>query len=168
MGLSELAQIGEFIGGVAVLITLVYLAIQVRQNTAAMMRTSARQTSLQTSNAVRAQVDYADLISTGFDDLENLTVAERYRFDMVWGMWWLGVEQTFEDERIGLQTSEHTEPYKAIIRGILSTPTGKKWWEERKIWFTASFQVQVEELKLHASEKDRVSISVHMAASNNE
>ena len=163
MGLSELAQIGEFVGGIAVLVTLIYLAVQVRQNTETMKRTSARQTSLQTSNAVRAQVDYADLISTGFDDLQNLSVAERYRFDMVWGMWWLGVEQTFEDERVGLQTDEHTEPYKAIIRGILSTPTGQQWWEERKIWFTATFQAEVEKLKSQASEKDRISISVHMA-----
>ncbi len=31
MDLSQLANLGEFIGGVAVLVTLVYLALQVRQ-----------------------------------------------------------------------------------------------------------------------------------------
>ena len=33
MDLTQLANLGEFIGGVAVLVTLIYLAVQVRQNT---------------------------------------------------------------------------------------------------------------------------------------
>ena len=32
MDLTQLADLGEFIGGVAVLVTLVYLAVQVRQS----------------------------------------------------------------------------------------------------------------------------------------
>ena len=35
MDLSQLANLGEFIGGLAVLVTLVYLAFQVRQGTKA-------------------------------------------------------------------------------------------------------------------------------------
>ncbi len=33
MDLTQLANLGEFIGGVAVLVTLIYLAAQIRQNT---------------------------------------------------------------------------------------------------------------------------------------
>ena len=40
MDLTQLANLGEFIGGVAVLVTLVYLALQVRQSTSA-QRTAA-------------------------------------------------------------------------------------------------------------------------------
>ena len=40
MDLTQLANLGEFIGGVAVLVTLVYLAVQVRESTAA-QRTAA-------------------------------------------------------------------------------------------------------------------------------
>ena len=35
MDLTQLANLGEFIGGVAVLVTLIYLAAQVRQSTRA-------------------------------------------------------------------------------------------------------------------------------------
>ena len=52
------------------------------------------------------------------------------------------------------------------IRGILSTDTGLKWWEERKIWFNATFQARVDELKAQANQDDRISISVHMARKN--
>ena len=40
MDLTQLANLGEFIGGVAVLVTLIYLALQVRQSTSA-QRTAA-------------------------------------------------------------------------------------------------------------------------------
>ncbi len=42
MDLTQLANLGEFIGGVAVVVTLVYLAAQVRQNTNAIKVSSYR------------------------------------------------------------------------------------------------------------------------------
>ncbi len=38
MDLTQLANLGEFVGGVAVLVTLVYLAIQVRQSAASQQK----------------------------------------------------------------------------------------------------------------------------------
>ena len=132
MNLSTLAQLGEFFGGIAVLITLIYLVVQIKQNTNALQRTSARQTSMQNSLALRAQVDHAELFATGLDELNNLSVGERWRFDVIWAMWFQGVEQTFEDVRLGLQSSEVAQPYKVLIRSVLSTPNGLQWWAERK------------------------------------
>ena len=44
MDLAQLANLGEFIGGIAVLVTLIYLAIQVK-HTRALMGVGARQSS---------------------------------------------------------------------------------------------------------------------------
>ena len=40
MDLTQLANLGEFIGGAAVLVTLIYLAAQVRQSTKAQRQTN--------------------------------------------------------------------------------------------------------------------------------
>ena len=40
MDLTQLANLGEFIGGVAVLVTLIYLVIQLRQNTQELQQTT--------------------------------------------------------------------------------------------------------------------------------
>ncbi len=48
MDLTQLANLGEFIGGVAVLVTLIYLATQVRQSTAEVGQVTRR--SLSTSD----------------------------------------------------------------------------------------------------------------------
>lgn len=166
MNLSTLAQLGEFLGGIAVLITLIYLVIQLKQNTNALKRASQRETSLQNSLALRAQVDHAELIATGFDELNNLSIGERWRFDMVWLMWFQGVEQTYADERIGLQSSETTMPYKSVIRGIFATPNGLQWWNERKIWFNASFQKDIEALKEQVIDSDIGALSAHLIKTN--
>ena len=55
MNLTQLANLGEFIGGIAVLVTLVYLALQVRQNTSALRASSAtlsRRDELSTTSLV--------------------------------------------------------------------------------------------------------------------
>lgn len=166
MNLSTLAQLGEFLGGIAVLITLIYLAVQIKQNTNALKRSSARETSMQNSLALRAQVDHAELIATGFDELNNLSVGERYRFDVIWAMWFQGFEQTLEDERLGLQSSEVTKPYKSLIRGILATPNGLQWWDERKGWFNASLQEEIEKLREEVTSGDLSPLSVHRVQTN--
>ena len=43
MSLDELASLGEFIGGIGVLATLVFVAVQLRQNTRAIQRSNARE-----------------------------------------------------------------------------------------------------------------------------
>ena len=47
MDLHQLANLGEFIGGIAVLVTLIYLVLQVRQGNSN-ARASARQTLIDT------------------------------------------------------------------------------------------------------------------------
>ena len=42
MDLTQLANLGEFIGGLAVLVTLVYLTFQIKQNTNAIKVSSFR------------------------------------------------------------------------------------------------------------------------------
>ncbi len=42
MTLEDLGNLGEFLGAIGVIVTLVYLAVQVRQNTR-MMRANVRQ-----------------------------------------------------------------------------------------------------------------------------
>jgi len=166
MNLSTLAQLGEFFGGVAVLVTLIYLVVQIKQNTNELKRASARQTSMQNSLALRAHVDHAELVATGCDELNNLSIGERYRFDVLWAMWFQGVEQTFEDERTGLQSTEVMRPYKSVIRGIFATSNGLQWWNERKNWFNASFQKEIEALKEQVVDSDIGALSTHLIKNN--
>jgi len=75
MDLTQLANLGEFIGGVAVLATLVYLAIQVRQNTRSLQATR-HQESLRMAQGLFAPFvenrEFADFIRMARDTPESL------------------------------------------------------------------------------------------------
>lgn len=98
MTLLELGALGEFLGSIAVLATLVYLSIQIRQNTRAMnesRRLALAQTYQMRSDALQLMLVYASdsryigpiiarLTEAGYpenvDALDTLSNEERGRF----------------------------------------------------------------------------------------
>ena len=150
MDVMELGAIGEFVSGIAVVASLIFVGLQVRQNTKTLRQAGRRQASLQNQQIGRMMADYPEESATGFDRLAELSVAERWRFDMLWGMYLQGMEQTVADEREGFQEAEFTEPYKETMREVLALPGGKRWWEERRHWFSVSFQRDIDRLEREA------------------
>jgi hypothetical protein len=61
MTLQELGSLGEAVGGLAVIVSLVYLALQIRQNTVALRSASYHQAAEQTWSALLAAAQDAEL-----------------------------------------------------------------------------------------------------------
>jgi hypothetical protein len=153
LDLAQLANLGEFIGGLAVIVTLIYLALQVRLNTRALGRSNARQTALQNSDALRDWVTHAELFIDGFNKLPERTPAERLKFTLILVIWFQGIEQALEDEREGSHDPGFSVPYRMFIRGMLSTEEGKAWWDQTRIYFSPQFQGEVDEMANEGSEE---------------
>jgi hypothetical protein len=84
LDINTLAAWGEFIGGIAVVVSLIYLASQIRQN--------SRMLTVSTNGAVAtSQIEVSKLLITdvelhrifdeGLADRDTLSEAERRRFD---------------------------------------------------------------------------------------
>ena len=83
MDLAKLALIGEFLGGLSVLLTMVYLAVQVRGNTKAMHSSIAQQTHDTITNVYMDMAKDEDLVHIsrfGFSDPAGLSEQETARF----------------------------------------------------------------------------------------
>ena len=166
MDIMELGAIGEFVSGIAVIGSLIFVGLQVRQNTKTLRQAGRRQASLQNQQIGRMMADYPEESAVGFDRLGELSVADRWRFDMLWGMYLQGMEQTIADEREGLQSPEYAEPYRQTMREVLTLPGGRRWWDERRNWFSTSFQNEVDQLREQASRvKPGDMLSKHYVAS---
>lgn len=93
MTIEELGAIGEVIGAVAVVASLVYLAIQIRQNTRQLSENmkatelAAFERNVHAGNRIRELLilnrEIAELYKQGFRDYQQLTDADRLRFDML-------------------------------------------------------------------------------------
>lgn len=143
MDLDSLAKLGEFVGGVFVVITLAYLAYQVRQNTKSMRienyaRVLERMSTLQSRLAVEPELNHVFMV--GAEDPARLTRAERLRFS------WALYEMIGAAEFMYHQSLQKALPptvwtrWEASLRWWLSHPGMRAWWAAKPAPFTAEFE----------------------------
>lgn len=83
---DAIGALGEIVGAIAVLLTLVYLALQTRQNTEAVRHAFVRGVQ-EDANLWRYKIvenpDVSELFRHGLRDPESLSANDRYRFRML-------------------------------------------------------------------------------------
>ena len=98
MSLEDLGNIGEFVAAVAVVVSLIYLAVQIRQNTrsvrAATHHSSAR-SATETQNLFAQSNDLARIFRIGSREPEELAEDERQRLDAMLLSIFMWYEDTF-------------------------------------------------------------------------
>ena len=142
-----LGNYGEFVSSIAVLVTLAYLAIQVRQNTKA-ERNSALDMSLRNLMAVR-QATFEDselsaLIYKGLNDPDGLSEPEQYRFrlwfsNVLMSLWHIYAQSS--SLRDDLWESQKT----ALVR-VVTSPGGSILWDTHREEFEHSFSKEVDQI----------------------
>ena len=83
MNWDAIGAIGEIVGATGVIVTLIYLAVQIRQNTSATNRTNVRNVLESNNSALSSLLDesVSEIFVRGLKSLEGLNEVERYRFD---------------------------------------------------------------------------------------
>ncbi len=143
MDLDNLAKLGEFIGGVFVVITLLYLAYQVRQNTKSLRienyaRVLERMSTVQSRAAIDPELNR--VFTVGAEDPARLTRSERVRF--AWALY----EMFGAGEFMYHQALEKALPpavwqrWETSMRWWLSHPGMRAWWAAKPAPFTAAFE----------------------------
>lgn len=132
MSLTDLANLGEAIGGLAVLVTLVYLAVQVRQNTD--LAQGAAQRDLM--NAFQANLDRIArdprLWQRGLVEFETLSNAEQLTFMATVNPFVNHLEQVLRMRARGLETQDNLDVYGDICMAIIQEPGARRVWEQTK------------------------------------
>ena len=130
MMLSDLASLSTAISGLVVTVSLVYLAIQTRQNTKHTRSLIQQGGSARTTAIMLAQTNpensAAWLAGNGVDP----TPAEirRFQFSLMCGTLLTAIEDTFSQHCDGLLTSEQFGRNRSIYRGLLSEPGTRAFW----------------------------------------
>jgi len=93
MTIQDWGALGDMIGGIAVVASLIYLAIQIRQNTQQIAhsietsRLSAFERNIESANRVRELLirdsDLARLFLRGSEEYDDLDSSEKFRFGLV-------------------------------------------------------------------------------------
>ena len=147
--LQTLANIGEIIGAVTVVVSLVYLAVQIRQSTQAQRtenysRALDRLASMQSS--LSQDDEFSLMFSTGVSDTLKLTPRERIRF--TWALYEVfgAFEFMFHATKTDAIPEEVWKRWSAAVAWWLTFPGVRTWWNARPTPFTDSFTSFVESL----------------------
>ncbi len=147
MTLEDLVNIGEFLGAVGVIATLVYLATQIRQNTRA-IRSTAREEILRDMQGfislVASDSDTANFYELGLADSRDLSRAERLRFSLLLTRFFYSFGRMYDLHRDGSLDLESWEAQKEILRWVIKQPGVKRWWPNARSQIPASFADFVE------------------------
>ncbi len=142
LDITTLAAWGEFIGGIAVVVSLVYLASQIRQNSR-LLRTSTASASSSVQNDASSLIvqdpEVARIYGAGLTDRSSLSEVDRQRFDALVGMWVGGWNQEFQFSIDGVISPSVWESRTRIMRWFLHQPGFQHWWSEWRRNFDDEF-----------------------------
>jgi hypothetical protein len=147
VNLETLANLGEFVSGVAVVLSLVYLAVQIRQNTRA-QRTDSYARALdriaQIQGRMSQEGELADILRKGLVDHRQLSERERIQFTWIFYEMFGAFEFIFHQSRGAALADDVWQRWSATLLWWLSFPGVRAWWDARPSPFTPSFTEFIE------------------------
>ncbi len=127
MNWDAIGAIGEIGGAIAVVVTLVYFAMQIRQY-ATGLQSATFHTTMQEFNQINvAQLDptLADLLDRGMDDLGSLSSTESYQFGWIVRVYVNIWENMYQQYLQGACPESYWLPYARQAKTALATPGGR-------------------------------------------
>ena len=129
MNFENLGNLGDLIGAFAVVITLIYLAIQMRQNTAAVRATALLEIQRDVRSILTTDQETAELLVRSIDD-EELSVGEQSRVVLRYMLIFRTFESIwFQAEKEALE-KQLLEGYMHHLRIIMSASLAKAIWND--------------------------------------
>ena len=148
--LEDLGNIGDFIGGIAVIVTLLYLAFQMRQNTKQLRQNAdlARLAGLEATN-MHGQQARSDLLAPGAAELymaglagEDLSPADRLRFELLVRNYLYGMQGIFL--RTELLDDGDWPAMKGALAEFLRSPGAGRAWRRLRETFREDFRAEAD------------------------
>ncbi len=150
MTLSELGALGELIGGVAVVVSLVYLAIQIRDSTKA-ARASRVQAVLSESQAflrvIAADTPSARVFRLGLADSGELSEDERAQFTAQLMLMFRNFENMFVQYQLRDRDDLAWQSGVAALERFVGFPGSQKFWSDRSDAYTPEFRKVVDSIR---------------------
>ena len=142
MSLEALAYLGEVIGAVAVVVSLVYLAVQIRQSTQA-QRTENYGRALERISNIQALWSHDDdlsaLLAKGAEDSAKLSPPERIRFTYAFLELFGAIEFMFHAYKEGAIPEKVWARWSETVAWWMSLRGVQDWWRHLPVSFTADF-----------------------------
>ncbi|MFT4769300.1 MAG: hypothetical protein ACI8RN_002444 [Glaciecola sp.] len=149
MKLQDIASLAEIVGGVAVIVSLVFVGVQVNDNTAA-IRSAAASDATTTMQSWYIQMggnrQASDTWFNAMISPEPLPPRDEFQFMMSMHVAILGMQNSYLLTKEGTLDAEFREAVTTAIVGVKQLPGMDRYWRQRRAFFHAEFAEYVDEL----------------------
>ena len=144
MNWDAIGAIGEIAGALAVILTLFYLAIQVRESTKMNSSMIREQRTASSQAVIFKAIDLSDLHAKIFKG-EKLTSSEHVKLSMLFRAEFRGYEAYIHQYQNNLFDEDEWAAMCELIKGRMEDPYVKQLWESDKTRFSLKLQNLVNE-----------------------
>jgi hypothetical protein len=146
MNLNEIALLAEIVASIAIVVSLIYVAIQVRQNTRA-TRSATYQSMVSNSLGILATMysegGNAELYLRAKDGDQDLSPAERVRMHFLLLAVFRHFDNLHYQHACGTIELEQWQGYTHILDNYLLLAGVVAWWDSNSAGFSVGFQKHV-------------------------
>ena len=151
MSFEKISYLAQIVASIGVVVSLIFVGLQIRQNTGALQRNEHNSTMAQWTvirMAIAKNRDIAELMTVGLDGKRALDAADQLRLEHMLG------ENAWASFHIWERTQRGIFPkgtfelsVGAHLCGLFKTPGGGTWWDKAKqTGFPPKFVLDVDAL----------------------
>ena len=147
--LTDLANIAQVVGALAVVISLVYVAVQVRHSASSDRSNAGNAANLAVQSwyqEVGANAQSSGLFIRALTSPESLARDEEYQFLLLLHSLMLSFQNSYFLAKEGALDSELREAMTVAIRSAKDLPGMPRYWRQRRNYFLRGFAEYVDEI----------------------
>lgn len=149
LALTDLANIAQVIGALAVVISLAYVAVQVRHSASANRSNAGNAANLAVQSwyqEIGTNAQSSGLFIRALTSQESLPRDEEYQFLMMMHSLLLAFQNSYFLAKEGALDSELREAMTVAIRSAKDLPGMPRYWRQRRNYFLSGFAEYVDEI----------------------
>ena len=146
--LSDIGNIAEAIAAVGVILSLVYVAVQIRQNTQAIRAASYQGVAGGITDFLTILVEdegFVKIYIKALDDPSKLSPEERLRFDNYIAHFFTKVDVAVDLYERGMIDNKAMIPYTRYVVYMLEQPYVMEYWESAQQFFSNDLRLYIDE-----------------------
>ena len=149
MKLSDLASLAEIVGAVAVVVSLIYVGVQVNDSTSA-IRSAAASDATTTMQSWYIEMgsnrQASDVWFNAMTSPEPLSARDEFQFMMSMHVAILGMQNSYLLSKEGTLDAEFREAVTTAIVAVKDLPGMRRYWTQRRGFFHTGFAEYVDGL----------------------
>ena len=139
-----LGNYGEFLGAIGVVVTLIYLARQIRQSNLAAETAAIQAFFHSTESITLGPLSNGGLIRKGLANWQSLSSDEQVDLSCIFTDWASKIHMGY---RLYLRRALDAQTYdgwEGTLVSILKTPGGDEWWSNAQLLWPTDFRNQID------------------------